>query len=181
MNIFKTVKFAAASVALAIGAASGAQAHVTLETREAVVNTTYKAVLRVPHGCSGEATLRLRVRIPEGIVNVKPMPKAGWTLETVRAPLANPFMDHGREVTEGVVEIVWTGELLDEHYDEFVFRGRLTEALPVNETLYIPVVQECANGAERWIEVPAAGQTTRDLRYPAPGLKILPASGGHRH
>ncbi|TVR06839.1 MAG: DUF1775 domain-containing protein [Salinarimonadaceae bacterium] len=181
MKTINAVRLATASIILALGAASSAHAHVTLETREAVVNTTYKAVLRVPHGCSGEATLRLRVRIPDGIVGVRPMPKAGWTLETVVAPLAQPYTSHGREITEGVVEIIWTGELLDEHYDEFVFRGRLTDALPVNEIVYISVVQECANGAERWIEIPAAGQTSRDLRYPAPGLKILPAAGGHRH
>lgn len=181
MKTITLIKAAAASIALAIGAASGASAHVTLETREAAVNSTYKAVLRVPHGCGGEATLKLRVRIPAGMTGVKPMPKAGWTLETVTGPLEKPYVDHGREVTEGVVEIVWTGELLDAHYDEFVFRGRLTDALPVNETVYFPVVQECATAAERWIEVPAAGQSAGDLRYPAPGLKILPAAGGHRH
>ncbi|MCG6122129.1 MAG: DUF1775 domain-containing protein [Microvirga sp.] len=181
MKTIAAIKLAAASIVLAVGAASTAQAHVTLETREAVVNTTYKAVLRVPHGCGSEPTLKLRVSIPSGVTGVKPMPKAGWTLETVSGPLETPYMDHGREVTEGIVEIVWTGELLDAHYDEFVFRGRLTDALPVDEMLYIPVVQECANGAERWIEIPAAGQSTGDLRYPAPGLKILPAAGGHRH
>ena len=31
-------------------------AHVTLEAQEAPVASTYKAVLRVPHGCEGAAT-----------------------------------------------------------------------------------------------------------------------------
>jgi uncharacterized protein YcnI len=38
-------------------------------------------------------------------------------------------------------------------------------------------VQECATGAERWIEIPAAGQTSDDLEDPAPGVMVLPA--GH--
>jgi uncharacterized protein YcnI len=59
-------------------------AHVTLETQEAHVGSTYKAVLRVPHGCEGAATLKVRVQVPEGVIAVKPMPKAGWTLETVK-------------------------------------------------------------------------------------------------
>ena len=45
-----------------------ALAHVTLETREAPVGASYKAVLRVPHGCEGTATTALRVRIPEGVI-----------------------------------------------------------------------------------------------------------------
>ena len=43
----------------------------------------YKAVLRVPHGCEGAATIALRVRIPEGMIAVKPMPKPGWKIDTV--------------------------------------------------------------------------------------------------
>ena len=46
------------AAALAVAAAGAAQAHVTLETAEAPVGATYKAVLRVPHGCEGEATTR---------------------------------------------------------------------------------------------------------------------------
>ena len=65
-------------------------AHVTLETREAPVGTPYKAVLRVPHGCEGAATVALRVRIPEGMIAVKPMPKPGSTPSAaiIRGPTA---------------------------------------------------------------------------------------------
>ena len=34
------------------------------------------------------------------------------------------------------------------------------------------VVQECGASAERWIEIPAAGQTSDDLERPAPGLAL---------
>jgi uncharacterized protein YcnI len=167
------------AAALAVGAASAAQAHVTLETGEAPVGATYKAVLRVPHGCEGEATLRVRVRIPEGVIAVKPMPKADWTLETVTGAYAQPYDYFGTPMTEGVTEIVWTGELPDAWYDEFVFRGMLASGLEAGTELYFPVVQECANGAERWIEIPAAGQDPDSLEYPAPGVKLLPAAGAH--
>lgn len=167
------------SAAALCALAGAAHAHATFEVSEAAVNTTYKAVLRVPHGCDGEATLKVRVRIPEGMIAVKPQPKAGWTLETMTGPYARPYTLWGSEVTEGVLEIVWTGELLDAHYDEFIFRGRLTDALPVGETLYVPTVQECATKAERWIEIPAAGQKADDLAYPAPGILLLPAAHSH--
>ena len=67
----------------AIVIACPAAAHITLETREAPVGASYKAVLRVPHGCEGTATTSVRVRIPEGFIRAKPMPKPGWTLNTV--------------------------------------------------------------------------------------------------
>lgn len=170
-----TLSLAAAAAALAL--APMAFGHATFEVGEAVVNTTYKAVLRVPHGCDGEPTLRVRVQIPEGMIAVKPMPKAGWDLEVVTGPYARAYTLYGSEVSEGVQEIVWSGELDDVHYDEFVFRGQLTDALPVGEMLYIPVVQECATGAERWIETPAEGQSADDLASPAPGVMILAAQG----
>ena len=150
-------------------------AHVTLEAQEAPVASTYKAILRVPHGCEGVATLKLRVRIPEGVIAVKPMPKAGWSLETVKGKYATTYDNYGTPVSEGVVEIVWTGKLLDENYDEFIFRGSLTDSLKAGSTLYFPTVQECESGkVERWIEIPAEGKSAGDYKYPAPGLKLRP-------
>jgi uncharacterized protein YcnI len=167
------------ATSFAIVAAGAALAHVTLETTEAPVGAAYKAVLRVPHGCEGEATQKVRVQIPEGVIAVKPMPKAGWTLETVTGKYARSYDYFGSPMNEGVTEVIWTGELPDAFYDEFVFRGMLTTSLEPGTHLYIPVVQECADGAERWIEIPAAGQDPDSLEYPAPGLKLLPAAGGH--
>lgn len=174
--MFKHLRTTVLSVGafLAIGAGA-ASAHITLETQEASVGSTYKAVLRVPHGCEGKATTAVRVKIPEGFIAVKPMPKAGWKLETVKGKYAKAYTLWGEAVTEGVTEVDWSGgSLPDEFYDEFVFRGTLTEGLPVGETLYFPVVQECDGVSDRWIEIPAAGQDEETLELPAPGLKLLP-------
>ena len=62
----------------AVLAVSPAAAHVTLEHREATIGSSYKAVFVVPHGCAGSATVKVRVQIPDGVIAVKPMPKAGW-------------------------------------------------------------------------------------------------------
>jgi periplasmic copper chaperone A len=169
-------------IAGAIGAAAfaclstAAFAHITLETQRASIKSTYKAVLRVGHGCEGAASLKIRVQIPDGVIAVKPMPKPGWILETVKASYKQPVDYYGEPLTEGVKEIAWTGKLLDEYYDEFVFRAYLTEALKPDTTLYFPVVQECEGGlADRWIEIPAQGKSADDYKYPAPGLKLAPA------
>ena len=153
--------------------ATTASAHVTFEQSEAVQGATTRFVLRVPHGCDGDATLKVRVRVPDGLVGVKPMPKAGWKLDTITGPYARTYNTGHADVTEGVTEITWTGELPDAWYDEFVFRGTVTDAFPVGSTLYIPVVQDCADAADRWIEVPAEGQAADDLEMPAPGVKVV--------
>ena len=162
----------------ALGAAAcacAASAHVTLETREAPIGAGYKAVLRVPHGCEATATTTIRVRIPDGVIGVKPMPKPGWTLTTVTGKYPKTYRLFHAQVSEGVVEITWTGgKLLDAHYDEFVFQSNLTDDLVPGKTVYFPVVQECEKGVHRWIEIPEQGKSRDDYREPAPELKLLP-------
>jgi uncharacterized protein YcnI len=164
----------AALGAAALVLASPALAHVTLETPQATAKSTYKAVLRVPHGCAGAATLKVRVQIPEGFIGVKPMPKAGWTLDIVKGKYDGSYELHGNTVTEGVKELSWTGNLPDDYYEEFVFRGTLTDAFAAGSTVYFPVVQQCeGDKTERWIEIPADGKSADDYEQPAPGVRIV--------
>lgn len=155
---------------------TAALAHVSLENPEAQIGSTYKAVLRVPHGCDGKPTTKLRVQIPEGVIAIKPMPKAGWKLDKVRSKYEQSYDYYGKATDEGVTEVVWSnGNLADDEYDEFVFRAFLTPDLKVGKTVYFPVVQECSDGAtERWIEIPAEGKNADDYEMPAPGTKIVP-------
>jgi periplasmic copper chaperone A len=164
-------------VAFIIGAVadmSAAVAHPGLEVKEAKIGAGYKAVIKIPHGCEKSATTKVRVQIPEGVIAVKPMPKPGWSIETVRGPYARsyPFY-HGAVLTEGVREIVWSGRLPDDYYDEFVFSGFLADSLQADTTLYFPIHQDCEKGSYAWIEVPAAGQSAHQLASPAIGLKLL--------
>ena len=162
--------------AFVAAACSHAAAHVTLESREAPVGASYKAVLRVGHGCEGAATTLIRVKIPDGVIAVKPMPKPGWKVDTTTGKYAKTYSYfHGAKLSEGVTEIAWSGgKLPDAHYDEFVFSGFLASDLEPGRMLYFPVVQECEKGVHRWIEIPAAGKSSEHLAEPAPGLKLLP-------
>jgi hypothetical protein len=69
-----------AALAAAALTAAPAAAHVTLEAGQAPANSTHRATFRVPHGCDGAAMTRLTVRLPEGVTQARPMPKAGWTI-----------------------------------------------------------------------------------------------------
>ena len=154
--------------AFVAAACSHAAAHVTLEFHEAPVGASYKAVLRVGHGCEGAATTLIRVKIPDGVIAVKPMPKPGWKVDTTTGKYPKTYSySHGAKLSEGVTEIAWSGgKLPDAHYDEFVFSGFLAGDLESGGMLYFPVVQECEKGVHRWIEIPAAGNSSEHLASP---------------
>jgi len=159
-------------------ASFASQAHVTLETREAPAGSFYKAVVKVPHGCDGQPTTRLRVQIPTGVTGVKTMLKHGWKVQVVKEKLAAAQKDsHGNAITEAAKEVIWSGgRLADDNYDEFVMQVRLPDT--ANTDLYFPVVQECTKGVHRWIEIPEAGKSGA-LKEPAPRVRLLSKPAAH--
>lgn len=171
MSILKTSVTAVVLAATILPAV----AHVSLETATAKMASNYKAVLRVPHGCDGKATVAIRVRLPEGVISVKPMPKAGWKIEKTRGEYAKAYDYYGEPQTSGMRELTWSGgNLADDEYDEFVFRAYITDAFKPGQVIAFPVVQECAGGATtRWIEVPVAGKVADDYEHPAPAVTVV--------
>jgi periplasmic copper chaperone A len=163
---------------------SSSFAHVSLGEPAALAGTTYKAALRVGHGCAGSPTTAIKVLIPAGFKGAKPMPKPGWMLTVTKAPLARPYDDHGRTVTEDVAEIVWTAAskdnwLPDAYFDEFVFRGGLPA---VAGPMWFKVVQSCETGSNQWVQIPADGQSPHSLASPAALLDVIGSgAGAHAH
>lgn len=179
----KTSTASAVAALLLLGTA--AHAHITLEYQVAPAGASYKASLRVGHGCDGSPTRQVSVLIPQGVRGARPMPKAGWSVEVQRQALAQPSTSHGRTVAEDVVRVTWTARtpadtLAAAHYDEFILVAQMPER---PGTLYWPVNQVCEQGRLDWVEIPAAGQKASSLKAPAPTLEILPAvdAGHHRH
>ncbi|MFC3723336.1 DUF1775 domain-containing protein [Neoaquamicrobium sediminum] len=173
------LQFAAASALTAFSVAT-AYAHASLETANAAPGS-YKAVVRIPHGCEGQATHTVRVEVPEGYVGVKPMPKAGWTLAVDSGDYQKSYNLHGREVSSGTKAVTWSGgSLEDGHYDEFVLSGSLA-GVEEGQKLFFVTTQTCADGEVKWNEIPAEGEDPHALAHPAPGLTILAAEGGHDH
>ena len=175
--MFRSFALGAVGALACIGVAS---AHITLENKQAPVAGGYKAVFKVPHGCEGSPTTAVKVRIPQGVIDVKPMPKAGWKLDVVKGKYPAPVDMHGTKMTEGVTEVDWSGgKLPADFYDEFVFISTLGDSLEAGKMLYFPVVQECEKGVNRWIEFPAGGHMDHEghgggAATPAPGLMLLP-------
>ena len=159
------------------------QAHVVLLDPAAAAGSSYRAALRVGHGCGAEATMALQVQIPEGFNAAQPMPKPGWTLRTQTGPLAQPYTLHGTTFTEGVQSITWTANTAQDalpsaYYDEFVLRGT-TPKRP--GPLWFKVLQQCANGSLDWSEIPASGTLTHGIASPAALLEVLDIQSGAGH
>ncbi|MDR3508681.1 MAG: YcnI family protein [Caulobacteraceae bacterium] len=168
----KTIIFTAA-VAAVLAGVGGAQAHVVLSQTEARPGAYYAGEFRVGHGCAGSATTALTVTIPAGIISAKPQPKAGWSLEILREPLAAPITGEGGQVIrERVKSITWRGRLPDAEFDAFGISAKLPN---MAGPLYFPTVQTCEAGENRWTDIPGPGQAWHDVRHPAPVINIAPA------
>jgi periplasmic copper chaperone A len=165
---------AAASAALLVGLVSGdATAHVTANPNQATADSWFRTALRVSHGCEGTPTVAVRVKMPDGVLAVRPQMKPGWEISISQRKLDQPIEGpHGTTVTEVVDEVAWRGgPLPDAYFDEF----GLSMRLPAEQaTLYFPTVQECEEGVHRWIEIPSAGQEWGDLDEPAPFVTVKP-------
>lgn len=158
-----------------------ARAHSGLETDQAAPGA-YKAVIRIPHGCDGQATNTVHVVIPEGYIGAKPMAKPGWTVATVKGDYAKAYSQHGQPLTSGVKEVTWSGgDLPDDLFDDFILTGTLDDVQP-GQKLYFKTTQTCATASVAWDQEPADGQDAHSLEHPAPSLTIVAASGGeHEH
>lgn len=152
MSILRAALVACAVVADPVAAA---MAHVVAQPNMAIAGVSFTAGFLVAHGCVGSPTIALRIKIPEGVTAVKPLPKEGWTL------------------TEVAGEIAWRGgPLPSKSHETFGIALKLPNT--PGRTLYFQSIQECQQGTNRWIDIPAAGQTTKDLRDPAPFIILTP-------
>jgi uncharacterized protein YcnI len=158
-------------LALTVGAAS---AHVTIQPNEGIAGGYLQASFSAAHGCDGSPTVAVRVKVPDGVISVKPQMKPGWNVEIKLRKIEGTLpVLHGKTITETVDEVAWRGgPLPDNLYDTFGLLMKLPDT--PGKLLHFPVVQECEKGVHRWIEIPAAGQNRDDLREPAPALRLKP-------
>jgi periplasmic copper chaperone A len=155
--------------------ATSASAHVTLDAREATIGAIFKGVFRVTDGCQGSPTVRMSIHIPDGATLARPMPKPNWQIEIVTGKFEKPYSVGSRAVAEGVKEVIFTGKLPDEYYDEFVVTTFISPDLEAGKSLYFSTLQECEKGSNDWSEIPAEGKSPADYRHLAPGVKLIPS------
>ncbi len=159
-----------------------ANAHVTANPNTGTGGAYFQTDFRISHGCDGSATVAVSIKIPAGIVVLKPQAKPGWTIEIKKSKLEKPVpAGHGKTATEQFDEIIWRGgPLEDAYYDEF---GIVVKLPDESKTLWFPVTQTCEQGEHKWTEIPEGTQQWRDLKSPAPFVTVTKDTdhSGHKH
>ncbi|MGE3623779.1 MAG: YcnI family protein [Bdellovibrionales bacterium] len=163
-------------LALALFAVPAA-AHVTANPSNAIAGTYFQTSFRITHGCEDSDTVAVQIQIPEGVMSVHPQAKPGWSVKISKYKLPEPVdTGHGKMADEAVNAVSWTGgNLPADQYDDFGVVMKLPAAK--GRVLWFPVIQQCRSGENRWVEIPAEGQSWHSLERPAPFVKL--ATGGN--
>ncbi|RYY88109.1 MAG: DUF1775 domain-containing protein, partial [Comamonadaceae bacterium] len=115
MSVRRTVARAAArgialpaAVAGLVLVAGPALAHVTATPSEGAAGSYTVATFSVPHGCEGEATTSITIKIPDEIIEVTPTRNALWDVTKEMSKLATPIKaEDGDEITEKVGSVTY--------------------------------------------------------------------------
>ncbi len=179
MNHRRLGRILAVGAATLVALAPMAAAHVTVNPGEATKGGFAALAFRVPNERPDSGTTSLEVNIPEDTpiasISVKPTP--GWTYTVERRTLAEPIDMHGREVTEVVSKITWTGGTINPgEFQEFeISAGPLPE--DVDQILF-PSIQTYASGeVVRWIDEPL--ESGDEPEHPAPLLTLVDGEDEH--
>jgi uncharacterized protein YcnI len=148
-------------------AAAPAWSHVVAAPGEAKAGSYSAIAFRVGHACAaGDATLGLRIEIPDAVASARPQPKPGWTVAVDKTDDADPTRRRTRAVT-------WTGRLTDDQFDDFT----LLMKLPAQAgDLVFPAIQTCEKGESQWTEVPDPQRPGEKLTRPTPVVRLTPAT-----
>ena len=139
------------SIFFALLFAVNAFPHVTIDPKSALAGEYAKLVFRIPHGCDGSPTTKITVKIPEGVVSVKPQVHPGWKISVKKGTYSKPVALHSKEIKEGLIEVTWNGgPLPDDYMDEFGLSVKLPD--DGRDKLFFPAIQKCRNGVNEWVE-----------------------------
>jgi uncharacterized protein YcnI len=168
------MRFRAALILAAVTAAvlaPSAAAHVTLNPNAVPADSFSRFAVRVPTE-RGVPTVKVTLRIPEGLTFVSFQPKPGWTRTVQMVKLAKPITMEGETVTERVGTVTWSGGRIGPgEFDEFGLSAHVPNS-PGRELVF-PAVQTYSNGeVVRWIGDPDADE-------PAPRVTLEAAEPEH--
>ncbi|MEU0566851.1 YcnI family protein [Nonomuraea sp. NPDC005983] len=171
-----------ASMALVVGLALPALAHVTINPGTAEQGGWTKLAFRVPNERDDASTSKIEIAFPQDhplpFVSVRPVP--GWKSTLTEGKLPKPIVsDDGDKVTESVLKVTWTGGKIEPgQFQEFEVS---VGPLPKNvDKLAFPTVQTYSGGeVVKWTDPPKADGSEGE--HPVPTLKLVAAAGGDEH
>jgi periplasmic copper chaperone A len=164
----KRLTLFAATVSILTLLCGEAFAHVSLEGKTVQAGASFDATFRVGHGCAGSPTVKLNIRIPNGVVAVEPQAKDGWSVTSESGALDHVTASSGQSFSDGVKMVTWSGLLSPHQGGTFTLKARLADDAVAGQRVIFPVYQQCEKGEERWID------SDDEDNHPAPFLTIVP-------
>ena len=161
LNSLKTLKTVSILTAALLASSGIAMAHPWFVTDKANANSEYSSTLNIPHGCDANGTIKLTMKLPDGITDAKAEPSEKWKTST-------------KTTATGTSLIIWEGGPLPSTQNgEFKLSFKIGDVKP-GQTIYFPIIQNCEKGgSSRWIEIPSATVDVNDLETPAPLIEIV--------
>src|SRR5688500_5567276 len=95
----------AAGAAAALAVPAAAQAHVTLQPKQAPADSYTRMAVRVPNEEDAAVTTKVVVQMPPGFAGVLYEPVAGWRTAVATRKLATPVKTPDGEMTEEVSRV----------------------------------------------------------------------------
>ncbi|QKJ19875.1 DUF1775 domain-containing protein [Microbacterium hominis] len=162
----------AAGAALALGAPLAASAHVHVDPGTAAAGTTSTLTFAFSHGCEGAATTALVVEIPDAAANATPIVAGGWSVD-------RELGDDGVPTT-----VTYTADTpVEDGLKATVSMDVLFEEDAADTTVAFPIVQQCEEGENAWVEIAEEGEDAHELDSPAPVVAVgaVAAEDDHGH
>jgi periplasmic copper chaperone A len=179
MRLKTTGVAAAATGVLTMALAGTAGAHITANPGEAPSDSYANVSFSVGHGCEESPTTQVRIQVPPSVPSVTPGVHPLWNVSTKEGKKDKVEL-HGETITRGVSEVTYTAKkpLAPDRLDLLTMSIKLP-AGEEGESVYFPTIQSCEKGQNRWIQIPAEGESPDDLEEPAPAVMLTAAEGGH--
>ncbi|MDJ0463424.1 YcnI family protein [Streptomyces sp. H27-C3] len=182
MNITRISAAGAVAASTVVLLAGPAFAHVGVQPVGPAEKGGYATVnVKVPNERDNASTTKLEVAFPTDhpLSSVMPQPVPGWTVKVEKTKLDKPLKVHGKEITEAVSKVTWTGGKIGPgQFQQFPLSlGQLPEDA---DQLVLKAIQTYDNKeVVRWIEEPKEGE--EEPKSPAPVLKLTEPSGEDHH
>ncbi|MFI8101603.1 YcnI family protein [Streptomyces sp. NPDC086023] len=176
------VSFVAALAAGSVLLLSGtAFAHVSVQPGQAEKGGYATINFKVPNERDNASTNRLEVTFPADhpLASVMPQDVPGWQVEVTKSKLAKPLTIHGKQITEAVTKVTWTGgKIAPGRFQQFPLSvGQLPE--DADRMVFKAIQTYDNNEVVRWIEEPQDGAD--EPQNPAPVLKLTEPTGEGHH
>jgi uncharacterized protein YcnI len=173
-------KLAVATAVATLAVPAVAQAHVTLQPKQATAGAFTVESVRVPNERDDASTTKVDVQFPAGFGSVSYAPKAGWKVKVTKEKLATPIKTAHGEMTEQVTRVTFTGDgkegrIKPGQFVDFPLSFQVPDK--PGATLTFKALQTYDSGeVVRWIGAP-------DSDEPAPTVAVMAeegaAGGGH--